>query len=116
MQITLTLPAGSPAGRIVVSGWMRWIMSHANGAPDKVRIYVGTSGVDCGTSDAFRSYASVASGLPTGNVEGMVPIQNQFLVPAGGGTFTFYLNTQQLQGGTFLDLSSNIEAVFHRQG
>jgi hypothetical protein len=122
MQVTLTVPAGSPAGRIVVSGWMRYVITHISGTADRTIIYVGTSPSDCGASDSYRSYAAVPSAMPTASFEGMVPIQNQFLIPAGGGTFTFYLNTQRIpvistsNASNFTDASANIEAVFHTQG
>jgi hypothetical protein len=112
----VVVPAGSPAGRIVIDGWMHYTIAHTNGATDKTRIYVGTTSTDCGSSDSFRSYAVVQSAEPTQTFEGMVPLQVQYTVAAGGGTFSFYVNTQKISGGTFTDSNVNVEGSFRTQG
>ena len=98
---------------------MRWTYAHTLTANDRTKIYVGLSATDCGSSDAFTSYGIVSPNIPSGTIEGMSPFQITYAVtvPAGGGTFTFFLNTQRVSGtGTFVDASANLEAVFHLQG
>jgi hypothetical protein len=121
-QFTLTIPAGSPAGRMTITGWVHWTLAHSlAGQGDKAVLYVSASGTtDCGGSDAFRSYAVVPAALGPGTVEGMSPVQITYTTNATqvATTFTFFLNGQNIgpAGDTFIVTGANLEAVYHKSG
>ena len=112
-SFTIIVPTGSPAGRVTIAGWVHGTSGHVTGTADKVLLYLGTSTADCGSSDAFRSYVLVPSPLSTAAVETIVPVQITYPITVGG-TYTFFLNSQILTGGTFAASSANLEAVYHK--
>jgi len=97
-------------------------VEHTTGVPDRgYLVWSSASAFDCGTSDTFRSYFSVPAALPTAigspAYEMTVYTSAAFTVPAGGGTFTLFLNSIMLSGASANDTDANdlVEIEFHEQ-
>src|SRR5262249_12206950 len=115
----LTVPAGTPAGRVMITGWVHWSIAHTAGTTNRVILYVsGSSNADCGNNDSLRSYALVPASFTGGAIESLSPIQITYpiLAAPNGGTFTFFLNGQNLSADTSSIIAANLEAAYHKSG
>jgi hypothetical protein len=115
----LTVPAGTPAGRIMITGWVHWSIAHTGGVSNRVILYVsGSSATDCGSNDSLRSYALVPASFTEGTIESLSPIQITYpiLAAPNGATFTFFLNGQNLSSDTSSIVAANLEASYHKSG
>jgi len=108
---SITVPPGSDAGTLIANGKHRIEIGHTNGTADRGFLMWANAAANCGTdaSDTLRSHFGVPSSLPTatgglGANAGYimtVTTVGAFTVPAGGGTFTVFLNgVMQAGGGT----------------
>jgi hypothetical protein len=111
----MTVPAGSPAGLLLVTGKHQLLIDHVFGStPDRGYLALATSGV-CPPSDVDRSYFRTPGAAPTAVYEETLLTRRAFPMPAGGGTFTVYLVGQMLSGATASDVEGNdvVHIEFH---
>jgi len=112
LQQSITVTPAAPAGRLVVTGWMRITVAHTNTLLDRGSVYPSASNVtDCG-SDSGRSYWSVAASAPTDTYEITVPIHQVYSVNFAG-TYTIYFNTFKVNvNGAHTNNAMNVDVEF----
>lgn len=103
-------------------------MDHTNGITDRGYLVFTNTSANCGgvfptdpNGDTFRSYFRVPSALPTVTgfpaYESTLFTQATFSIPAGGGTFSVFLNGIMLTGAGANDVEGNdqVHIEFHVQ-
>jgi hypothetical protein len=116
-QITVTAPV---AGRIVVRGSASLRILHVTGTTDDIWTAIGSTPTECPPTDFGRSLivTRIPAALPTFNGASgnhlMVQVQPTRAFDVAAGTYTFYLNFVQLNGGGDDDATyRSLEATFH---
>jgi hypothetical protein len=119
-SFSITLPAGTPAGLLLVTGKHQVNIGHTTGTTDYGYLaWVPNAAAACPSADTQRSYFRVVAGEPTatGNPAYVQTLFTTaaFTVPAGGGTFTLFLAGQMLSGATSDDQEGNdfVNIEFH---